>query len=67
MSNTRKKAPVAERGAAFTRLEIRLLGAAVVGAATVSLATSLVAGDAGLDNLAGLGAPAAPAATAAGR
>lgn len=65
MSKIRKKALAVDPGAAFTRLEIRLLGAAVVGAAAISLVLSL-AGNAS-DDLAGLGAPAGPAATAAGR
>jgi hypothetical protein len=67
MSKTRKKALVVERGAAFTRLEIRLLGAAVIAAAAVSLILSLVVETTGAENFAALNAPAATAATAADR
>lgn len=42
MTQTRKKPLPAERSAAFTRSEIRLLGAAVVLAAATSLILSMV-------------------------
>lgn len=66
MRNIRKKALVAD-AAAFTQLEIRLLGAAVITAAAVSLVVSLVADSPGSGSLAALGGSASPAAMAAGR
>lgn len=62
MSKTRQKALPGGRNAAFSRLEIRLLGAAVVTAAAASLVLSVVVDTQSPDEVAGLSAAQSAAA-----